>query len=158
MSATLPSPKSPVGMLLLGGAALWLLTRRANAQRVQGVAANPQQTYYTPTGVAELLAKAVVGITKNIATPAATGASATPQLPTGVKAETSSQGAFGWNYGDAGSSIFTLGSPVGGWTMPRDSYVGLPASSGAINDASIAAPVYSITDDFVNNPFQYAAP
>lgn len=158
MSATLPSPKSPVGLLLIGGAALWLLTRRSSAQSVPGVSANTQQTYYTPTGVAELLAKAVVGLTKNIATPAAVGANATPQAPSFVKADSASQGAFGWNYGDAGSSIFTLGSPLGGWTMPRDSYVGVPSSSGGFVDASVAAPVYSITDDFVNNPFQYAAP
>ena len=149
------NPKSPLvlGVLAIGG--LWLLTRRATAAstpKAQVVAAGSQQ-YTTPTSVAAALGAFVAAYTKGATPTVRTDKVANPDWPNVSLANwyqptldqvSGGLGVFDWS---------TSRAPVAdSWLKPSTSTVSDAFSYGDAGSESIAAPVYTLADDFVMNP------
>lgn len=142
-------------IVLAAGAAFALFVmqqRAANARTIAGVSTKTTADYFTPTQLAESLARLIVGVTQNVRTeePAGIFAVKAPPIPAGGSADS---GTLGWDkYDNTGT-----GDPYGSWlsTTFETSATKVASASGLTSSVDLiaAAPVYSPGDDFLLNPF-----
>lgn len=149
------SSPSPIVLAALAGGGLYLYSRAQKAKTaIVGVSSKKTADYFTPTDVAGMLGRLVVGITKNIDAPAPAGIFAVKSPTTAGSAES---GLAGWEtYGgySVGAGGVDTGDPYNPWVGPSVSNVSVPTATryGSSVDAVVAGPVYDPRTDFVNNP------
>ena len=148
-----------IGAVAVGG--LWFVGRaRAQAAAVAGTRRTSNQDYSTPTAVAANFARAIVALTKNLATTPEVHAVATPAVQLDIAGLGPGTTLGGWKFGDTSDRGQLLGDPIFGWSAPNNSDVRnwSVAQFGSEVDQIPAGPLYNTTTDFVNNPFSFAAP
>lgn len=153
-----PSPLV-IAAIAAGGFLLWSRAR-AQQRAITGVSARTSADYFTPTDVAGSLARFVVGLTKNISTPAPSGIFAVKPTYTPGSAESGLAGWQTYTGSVAQGSVTDSGDPYNAWAGPSTSSVNAPSATryGTDVDQVVAAPLYDPSWDFVNNPFALAAP
>lgn len=154
--------KAPNSLILAGLAlAGFFLYKQSKAKAaLVGVSARKTADYVTPTDAAGLLARLVVSMTKNLdpGAPVGLASVARPAVPA-----SSSSSLAGWNWlgTDAANSgdVQALADPYASWIAPSVSSISPSTTTryGASVDAVVAAPIYDLRTDFLNNPNAYAA-
>jgi len=158
--ATMPTPKSPMGLLLLAGAAIWLMTKskaatakKTGVQDTRLVIGRPAVTQYTsPTTAAELLASRVLAMTRGLtsnATAVQAEEAAREAGRNAVRANdaTYGSGAFAWFANNVEEARRTMGE--GGWSAPTITTVTMQDSGslGGQVDTIPAAAIYDPSQD-----------
>ena len=177
--ATMPAPKSPAGLLLLAGAALWLLSRPKTASA--STAANtpngrPVQTYANPIAVAgDLAAQVAAMLFRNVNTgsPAVGGVSTTTGVvPVGDDARAAVRagdeyygtGQIRWYAGNAEAARAAVregDSYYSGWAAPAVLPVAGTVTAfntfggNSVDDTTPAAPYYDPAEQINFNPLAY---
>lgn len=140
--------KNPGVLAAAAVVGLILFQRNAAARaRVAGASARTTADYFNPVELAASFGRAVVGLTRNVATtePAGIFAVKGPIVP-----GTAASGLLGWQTYDPGG----IGDPYGSWVTPTDSSVtdSSVTRSTPIVDSIVAGPVYDPALQFTQNP------
>jgi len=153
MAAMIPSPKSPLGLLLVGGA-LWFMATRSRATVTSSgqVVRTPTTAYSSPVKAAELLASRVLALTKGLTKQSQAVQAEEAAREAGrnaVRAGDADYGAGAWKYYANNVEEARRAMGEGGWSAPTTTAVAAidRGTVGGETDTVPAAPVYDASTD-----------